>query len=276
LNVYAYTGNDPLNATDPTGLFANVGSGVTAALQGKGGNGSIVPASDIEPIPESPESVHPPAVENPVGSGAALGSTDPRTGAVQLGPVSGSAGISFANSSALQDHFDRHGADFGAESADQYQSSASALLSGPLPAGVLQITRSNGDIVRFNPETNEFGVASPTSIRTYFIPNPQSMDIPRVWITSMLNKENPMMYSCPVCGYQHLVEPAYDEHGLPTFSICPSCGTEFGYDDSATRHSELRRRWIAKRMPWWSSSTPSPPGWDPIGQLKDAGFTETP
>ncbi len=37
-------GNDPLNGTNPTGLFANIGTGVTAGLQGKGGSGSMVQA----------------------------------------------------------------------------------------------------------------------------------------------------------------------------------------------------------------------------------------
>jgi hypothetical protein len=59
LNVYAYTGNDPLNATDPTGLFANVGTGVTATLQGKGGSGSILLASGNEFDPNSLDSIDP-------------------------------------------------------------------------------------------------------------------------------------------------------------------------------------------------------------------------
>jgi hypothetical protein len=45
---------DTLNNVDPSGLFAKVGTGVTAALQGKGGSGSIVQASanEIEPDAE--------------------------------------------------------------------------------------------------------------------------------------------------------------------------------------------------------------------------------
>lgn len=68
-------------------------------------------------------------------------------------------------------------------------------------------------------------------------------------------------YICPVCGYDHLRRPPLD------YVICPSCGTEFGYDDFATSHAELRRRWIAGGARWWSPNTPPPQNWSPIEQL---------
>lgn len=46
--IYAYLQNDPLNAADPNGSFANAGARLTAGLQGKGGFGSIVQASANE------------------------------------------------------------------------------------------------------------------------------------------------------------------------------------------------------------------------------------
>jgi hypothetical protein len=39
-------------------------------------------------------------------------------------------------------------------------------------------------------------------------------------------------YRCPVCSATSLTEPAYDYFGLPSYSICPDCGTEFGFDDA--------------------------------------------
>jgi hypothetical protein len=57
LATAAASGTEDVPAkTDPTGLFAKVGTGVAAALKGKGGSGSIVQASanEIEPDTESP------------------------------------------------------------------------------------------------------------------------------------------------------------------------------------------------------------------------------
>ena len=36
---------------------------------------------------------------------------------------------------------------------------------------------------------------------------------------------------CPVCGYDGLDEPAFDERGVGSDGICPCCGFQFGLDD---------------------------------------------
>lgn len=74
------------------------------------------------------------------------------------------------------------------------------------------------------------------------------------------------MYTCPVCAYDQLRRPAED------FMICPSCGTEFGYDDFATSHDQLRELWIADGMQWFSKATAQPIGWSATQQLFRAGF----
>jgi hypothetical protein len=83
------------------------------------------------------------------------------------------------------------------------------------------------------------------------------------------------LYVCPVCGYDRLADPPWDNES-PSDEICPSCGTHFGYDDAAggdaarrqARHRELRESWIAKGMLWFSrSGSGPPPGWDPREQL---------
>ena len=79
-------------------------------------------------------------------------------------------------------------------------------------------------------------------------------------------------YSCTVCGYADLDEPPVDEHGSASFSICPCCGTEFGYDDASRSHEELRQLWVATGAPWFSKATLPPAGWDATNQLKTAGF----
>lgn len=82
-------------------------------------------------------------------------------------------------------------------------------------------------------------------------------------------------FVCPVCGYPKLFEPAW-EGDSPSYEICPSCGTEFGYTDwgdgseasRAIAHVELRAIWKDKGCPWRSQHRAPPPGWDPIAQLK--------
>jgi hypothetical protein len=69
-----------------------------------------------------------------------------------------------------------------------------------------------------------------------------------------------MVNICPVCGYP-LQWPPIDFH------ICPSCGTEFGYDDAGRKHADLRGQWLEGGARWWSINTPPPPSWNPYAQL---------
>lgn len=68
------------------------------------------------------------------------------------------------------------------------------------------------------------------------------------------------MNFCPVCGYRLPFAPA-DHH------ICPSCGTEFGYDDSGVSHEQLRERWMRSGPKWWSPVDARPSNWDPREQM---------
>lgn len=70
-----------------------------------------------------------------------------------------------------------------------------------------------------------------------------------------------MKYFCPVCAYNNLVSPPKDH------SICPCCGTEFGYDDHSKSWDELRTGWINGGARWFSDSTQKPDKWDPFEQL---------
>lgn len=75
---------------------------------------------------------------------------------------------------------------------------------------------------------------------------------------------------CPICGFQELDEPPYDEFGGASFEICPCCGIQYGYNDTRWTHVELRDCWIKLGMKW--RHLPAPDNWDPIKQLKTAGL----
>jgi len=79
----------------------------------------------------------------------------------------------FASASYRLDHFHRHGAGVHAISPRQYEIAAARFFSGPPVAGVHEKTRSNGDVIRYNEHTEEFGVLRPNGgIRTFFRPDP--------------------------------------------------------------------------------------------------------
>ena len=86
-------------------------------------------------------------------------------------------------------------------------------------------------------------------------------------------------FKCPVCGYPGLSEEPWGPTGdQPSYEICPSCGTEFGYQDFATdltkrreRHRVLRAEWIRAGRPrddFESYKTPAELEWDPTQELE--------
>lgn len=79
----------------------------------------------------------------------------------------------FGDTQKLNDHFTRHGTDFGASSPQEYQMQAEKFLTSAKTAETLEKNRPNGDILRYNPKTDEFGVISAAgTIRTYYKPDP--------------------------------------------------------------------------------------------------------
>jgi hypothetical protein len=70
------------------------------------------------------------------------------------------------------------------------------------------------------------------------------------------------MFTCPVCGYNQLQYPPTNEN------ICPSCYTEFGYDDATRSYAELRAEWLANGAHWEGANVMQPPqGWNAYEQL---------
>lgn len=75
----------------------------------------------------------------------------------------------FANQEALNDHFQKHGYEFGYTSAEQYLQGAIRVIGNP---SALKRTQADGDYAYYLQSTNEFVVVSPTgTIRTYFKPD---------------------------------------------------------------------------------------------------------
>lgn len=67
---------------------------------------------------------------------------------------------------------------------------------------------------------------------------------------------------CPVCGYDKLQEPPYDEYGLPSHEICSCCGFEYGFDDGSERYAfdSYREKWISSGFAFFSLEV-KPDGW---------------
>ena len=75
-------------------------------------------------------------------------------------------------------HFKDHGADFNARNAVDYVRQARDFLHNP-PSGTLSRARSNGDVVRYNPATNTFGVMNEAGTpRTFYKPDPSMHGYP--------------------------------------------------------------------------------------------------
>lgn len=75
-----------------------------------------------------------------------------------------------------------------------------------------------------------------------------------------------MRFRCPVCMFPGLPYPPRDYH------ICPCCSTEFGNDDAAFSHQQLREMWIGDGPHWFFGKPPD--HWNAWAQLLVAGYLE--
>ncbi len=82
-----------------------------------------------------------------------------------------------------------------------------------------------------------------------------------------------MAYNCPVCGFDELKYPPYNELMGGSNEMCQSCGYEFGYhdDDQEITHEEWRERWIKNGMKWRVDDKHKPLHWNPVAQLRNIG-----
>lgn len=82
------------------------------------------------------------------------------------------AEIGFATRRKFLDHYEKHGGEFGAISKEEYLMQAQTLRDRAAGGDVLEITRADGIITRFDRKTGAFlAFNSDLTIRTYFKPN---------------------------------------------------------------------------------------------------------
>jgi pyocin large subunit-like protein len=93
----------------------------------------------------------------------------------RVGTKSNRSGLGAAESwgrqNTLADHFNRHGADFGATSAENYAQQASRFLQESQARGLPTKIDANGIIRVYDPATNTFGAYNPNgTTATFFKP----------------------------------------------------------------------------------------------------------
>lgn len=85
--------------------------------------------------------------------------------------VWGSA-VGFASAERLDEHYQKHGAEFGHITKQDYLHQAQLLRDAPVGDPVLQTVRHDGVVTRFDRQTGAFIAVNPNGvIRTFFKPN---------------------------------------------------------------------------------------------------------
>ncbi|HEY6343812.1 MAG TPA: hypothetical protein VIY49_20145 [Bryobacteraceae bacterium] len=82
------------------------------------------------------------------------------------------AGPGFRTQGQLDEHYQKHGAEFGHISEAQYLRLAQELRDAPVGGPILEAIKPGGVISRFDRRMRYFGAYNPDrTIRTFFIPN---------------------------------------------------------------------------------------------------------
>jgi hypothetical protein len=81
-------------------------------------------------------------------------------------------GPGFRSRAQLDEHYAKHGAEFGHISESEYLRLAQELRDAPFGGPILEARRPNGQFSRFDRRKGYFGAYNPGgTIRTFFIPN---------------------------------------------------------------------------------------------------------
>ena len=191
----------------------------------------------------------------------------------------------FVNAGQMLKHYEQHGQDFGAKSPKEYARMAEEFLTGDTPNHVRECTRKKGDVVRFDPTTDAYGILDANGVtRTLFIRG-QSMQLSKSmqerapwnlhgrWTHRHLDDTTYFLLlpeasvdrtTVPVCGYGMEEPPEQYRTSART------CGTEFGVHDVNASIEELRVAWLRTSPKWFSSVDPEPQDWNPFLQITEA------
>jgi pyocin large subunit-like protein len=81
-------------------------------------------------------------------------------------------GPGFRSRSQFEQHFAKHGAEFGNITSQQYLALAQQLRDTPKGGAILEAVRADGVVSKFDKRHGYFGAYNPDrTIRTFFIPN---------------------------------------------------------------------------------------------------------
>jgi pyocin large subunit-like protein len=82
------------------------------------------------------------------------------------------AGPGFRTRRQFEEHFAKHGSEFGHISAEEYLHRAQALRDSPPGGPILEAIKPGGIVTRFDKRSGAFGAYNRDgTIRTFFIPN---------------------------------------------------------------------------------------------------------
>ena len=82
------------------------------------------------------------------------------------------AGPGFRSRRLFEEHYSKHGREFGNISAQEYLARAQALRDAPPGGAILEAHTPDGIVSRFDRRSGAFGAYNPDrTIRTFFIPN---------------------------------------------------------------------------------------------------------
>jgi pyocin large subunit-like protein len=94
------------------------------------------------------------------------------TGLLLSGLLLSASGPSFRSPAQLDEHYAKHGHEFGAISKAEYLHLAQELRDAPAGGPILEARRPNGEFSRFDRRHGYFGAYNRNgTIRTFFIPN---------------------------------------------------------------------------------------------------------
>jgi pyocin large subunit-like protein len=89
-----------------------------------------------------------------------------------LAAVAMAGGPGFRSRAQFDEHFQKHGSEFGNISQSEYLRLAQDLRDAPVGGPILELKRQDGQFSRFDRRHGYFGAYNPDrTIRTFFIPN---------------------------------------------------------------------------------------------------------